>query len=136
MIKRFVAILVVSMVLSGCSLSLKSSDETGGTGGEFLKGKVVAGFPAVPAYPKSSVLESYGLKDHWGVSSISDDSLEEVIKFYSASLKSSGWDYTVRQVSETNVVFDVKNAQSQGVVIVNTAADGKKTAITVSIEPR
>ena len=135
MIKRLVAIFAVSMALSSCALSLKSSDEAG-TGGEFLKGKVVAGFPAIPAYPKSSVLESYGFKDYWGLSSISDDSLEEVIKSYSASLKTAGWDYTVRQVSETHVVFDVKNAQSQGVVIVNTAADSKKTAITVSIEPR
>ncbi len=135
MIKRLVAILMVAIFLSGCSLSLRSSEEVG-TGGEFLKGKVVAGFPAVPAYPKSNVLESYGLKDHWGVSSISNDSLDKIVKFYNTSLKTAGWDYTVRQLSETNIVFNIKNNVRQGLVIVNTAADGKKTAITVSIEPR
>ncbi len=135
MIKRIVAVFAVSMVLSGCSLSLGKSEEVG-TGGEFLKGKVVAGFPAVPAYPKSNALESYGFSNYWGVSSISGDSLDKVVKFYSTSLKPAGWDYSVRQVSQTNIVFDIKNNTSGGSVIINTAADGNKTAITVSIEPR
>ncbi|OGE03587.1 hypothetical protein A3B51_01085 [Candidatus Curtissbacteria bacterium RIFCSPLOWO2_01_FULL_41_18] len=135
MIKRLGVILAVSMLLSGCSLNLGQSEDIG-TAGEFLKGKVASGFPAVPAYPKSNILESYGFDNNWGVSSISSDTLDKVMKFYNESLAIAGWDYTVRQVNETNFVFDIKNAKNQGSVIVNTAADGKKTAITVSVEPR
>lgn len=135
MIKKLGAIMVISMLLSGCSPNLGQSEDVG-TAGEFLKGKVVSGFPAVPAYPKSNILESYGSGNNWGVSSISSDGLDKVIKFYGDSLKASGWDYTVRKVNEANFVFDIKNAKNQGSVIINTAADGRKTAITVSIESR
>lgn len=135
MIKRLGTILVISMLLSGCLPSVGQSEDVG-TAGEFLKGKVVSGFPAVPAYPKSNVLESYGFGNKWGVSSISGDSLDKVVKFYSDSLKVAGWDYTVRQVNETNFVFDIKNAKNQGSIIINTAADGEKTAITASVELR
>ena len=60
----------------------------------------------------------------------------EVVNFYNDSLPKSGWDMVVNAKSQTNYVFEVKNTQNKGEIIVNTAADGKKTAITMAVGPR
>lgn len=128
-------VIISSIILSGCVPSI------GGGGGivssdEFVKGKVARGFPNLPAYPKAQVLESYGNEGSYGASFISGDDLAKVVKFYNGSLPQLGWETQAKKQSETNYSFDIKNAQYQGSVIVNTAADGKKTAITTFVSPR
>ena len=125
-----------AIALSGCVPKL-----SGGGGGpkteEFVSGKVVRGFPAsVPLYKNSQVVESYGGGSGWGASFITDDSLAKVVNFYNQSLSRLGWTVAPRQVDDTNYVFEIKNEKNIGKIIVNTAADGKKTAITMSIDQR
>ena len=86
--------------------------------------------------PKARVLESYGNNGAFGASFISDDDLDKVVKFYDQSLKKLGWESSQHRQSETNYVFEVKNSAYRGSVIVNTAADGKKTVITIAVLAR
>ena len=67
---------------------------------------------------------------------ISDEKLSKVIKFYDESLKKLGWEVTLQKRSETNYVYNIKNASQQGSIIINTAEDGKKTAISIFVSPR
>ena len=137
MIVKIFFILVLAVSLSACVPNLGSSG--GGSAakpGTFEKGKAVKGFPSLPLYPKAQIIESYGSTTSFGASAISDDSISKVLDFYNLSLGQLGWEFKLNQNSETNFSFDVKNNKQQGTVIVNTAADGKKTAITISIAPR
>ncbi|OGD83242.1 hypothetical protein A2165_00730 [Candidatus Curtissbacteria bacterium RBG_13_40_7] len=132
---RLILILAISIILSACVPSI------GGGGGvsssdEYMKGRIVKGFPGLPAYPKAEVIESYGNEGSYGASFMSSDDLAKVVKFYNDSIPQIGWEMQAKKQSETNFSFDVKNAQYQGSVIVNTAADGKKTAITIFASPR
>ncbi len=129
----------MSLVLSGCLPSaFIGSSNSGAVGGAgtYIKGKAVKGFPALPLYPKAKLLESYGANSNYGASAITNDGLSKVLDFYKQSLPQLGWEPKLSQNSETNFVFEIKNSQFQGVVIVNTASDGKKTAITISVAPR
>ena len=134
--KAFLFLVIFSSImLSGCVPNI------GGGGGavssdEFAKGKVVKGFPNLPAYPKAQVLESYGKEGSYGANFMTGDDLAKVIKFYNGSLPGLGWETQAKKQSETNYVFDIKNAQDAGSVIVNVAADGKNTAITIFVSPR
>lgn len=140
MIKRIFLIFSMSAVLSGCIPSAfiggSNSSAVEGKVGAFIKGKAVKGFPALPLYPKAKLLESYGANSSYGATAVSGDELSKVVDFYSQSLPQLGWDPKLVQNSETNYVFEIKNSKQQGVVIVNTAADGKQTAITISVAPR
>ena len=131
---RLFLVLTVSLFLAGCMPAIKTPDSLGGTD-EYTKWQVVSGFPALPLYPKAQTVESYGYKGSYGASFISGDSLAKVVGFYNDSFKPLGWDAKLTKQSETNYVFEVKNDSNTGSVIVNTAADGKKTAITIFAEP-
>lgn len=134
---RFVLIVLLSLTLSACLPQFNSgTDKNAGVQGQFLKAKAPKGFPSLPLYPKSKILESYGLSPKFGASAISGDSLSKVVDFYNTSLVTLGWEFKLRQVDTTRYIFDVKNQTQQGTVIVNTAADGKMTAITLSVGAR
>ena len=131
----FLVLLLVPLVLTACLPKIGSSTAPVSSN-EFVKGSIVKGFSSVPLIPKAQVLESYGNKGNFGASFISDEKLSKVIKFYDESLKKLGWDGTLQKRSETNYVYNIKNASQEGSIIVNTAADGKKTAITIFVSPR
>ena len=131
----FFLILTVPFVLSACVPAITPSNKSVNSK-EFLKEAVVKGFPQVPLIEGAKVLEAYGNKGNYGAAFISDESLSAVIKFYDESFKQLGWEANLKKRSETNYIFEIKNATQKGSVIVNTAADGKKTAITIFVSPR
>lgn len=130
-----VVLLISTLSLAGCVPPIRQL-ASGLSADGFNKGKIVSGFPPLPLYEKSEVLESYGFNGRYGASFIADDKLEKVVKFYNDSLNVLGWETVLKKQSETNFVFEIKNAQNKGEVIVNRAGDGKKTAITMSVESR
>ncbi len=129
-------LLTLPLVLSGCVPNLGSSGS--GVGADnFVKGSVVAGFPNVPLVSGAQTIETYGYQGLYGGVFITGDSLNKVLNFYQNNLAGAGWQSTLRQGSlQSNYVFEIKNDKQQGTVIVNTAADGKKTAITISVGPK
>ncbi len=133
---RFVVLITLaSLVLAGCLPTVVRNSASGATG-EFVKGQVIGGFPNLPLYPKAQVLETYGSKEGYGGSFVTQDALAKVVNFYSPALSQLGWEILLRQKSQTNYVYEIKNNTYTGEVIINTAADGKQTAITVASEPR
>lgn len=102
---------------------------------EFVKGGV-AGFPGLPIYPDSKVIESYGASGAYGATLLSGDSLTKVVNWYGPSLGNAGWQYTLSKQSDTNFVYLVKSPKYEGTFIINTAADGKQTAISASVSQR
>ena len=129
-------LIITSFALSGCIPKFNTSG-SGPKTEEFVKGKVVRGFPQdLPLYQGAVVVESYGGESGWGASFVADDSFAKVVNFYNDSLPKLGWTTDVRKQSDTNFVFEIKNDKNQGKVIVNTAADGKKTAITMTLAQR
>ena len=135
MIRKVIIVFAFSFLLTGCIPKL------GGDGGatsqsEFIKGKAISGFPNMPRYPKSQLLESINDNNSFGASFISEENFQKVVDFYSSSLPATGWESTLVKKTETNYVFEIKNATYSGEVIVNTASDGKSTAISVFVEPR
>jgi hypothetical protein len=138
-IKKWLVVAVVltlPVVLSGCSGGFGVGSSASNPQGEFMQGSVVKGFPPVPAYPKAQIGETFGDGNVFGASLVSNDNLARVLDFYNKSLTLDGWETKLSQVSDTNYVFLIKNANYQGEIIVNTAADGKKTAITVNLNKR
>jgi len=128
-------ILAFSIVLGGCIPKLGTT-QVPGSSQVFLKGKIADGFPPLPLYPKAQVIESYSSQDKYGASFITGANLEKVVKFYGESLPKLGWETNLKRRSENEFVFEVKNDKNKGEVIVNAAADSKKTAITIWTEPR
>ena len=125
----------VSLTLSGCLPTFSGGEATKTE--EFSSGRIVRGFPPdIPLYKNAQIVESYGGVGGYGASFIAGDNFAKVVNFYNQSLSVSGWTVSSRQVSETNYVFGIKNEKNAGQVIVNTAADGKKTAISMSISKR
>jgi len=135
MIKKLIIVLAFSFFATGCIPRL-GNDGTVVSQSEFIKGKAVSGFPNVPRYPKSQLLESINDNNSYGVSFIAEENIQKVVDFYSSSLTATGWESTFVKKTEANYVFEIKNATYSGEVIVNTASDGKSTAISVSVEPR
>lgn len=136
--KIFSALFVIlfSAILSACVPNIGTKTKAP-TGGEFVKGDVVRGFPENLPLPKNAqTVESYGATDAFGASFISSEPLAEVINFYNTSLVQLGWQSTLTQKSETNYVFTIKNDTHSGTVSVNVASDGKKTAITAEVAVR
>lgn len=132
---RLLAVLVLAFTLSGCVPTIGNSS-SGTSKDEFKKGAYAAGFPSVPFYKNSKVLESYGYKGKFGSASVTNDDISKVVQFFTESLKPLGWDYSVNQNSATSYEFLISNAGQQGSIIINTTVDGKKTGITVSIASR
>ena len=135
MIKKIIIVILSSFLLAGCIPKL-SNDGTVVSQSEFIKGKAVSGFPNMPRYPKSQLLESINDNNFYGASFISEENIQKVVDFYSNFLPQTGWESTFVKKTETNYVFEVKNADYSGEVIVNTASDNKSTAISVFVEPR
>lgn len=131
---RLSVVLLFSLLLSGCIPRVGTSGQEGS--GEYVRGEVVSGFPPLPLYEGAQVIESYGYGGTWGATFITGDDLGKVVNFYNDSLPKLGWDMVVNTKSQTNYIFEVKNVQSKGEIIVNIAADGKKTAITMAVGPR
>jgi len=132
--KKLLIVLVLSLILSGCiGVGSKKGPKADG---EFVKGQVVEGFPNVPAYPQAEIIESFGLEGKFGVSSVSGDELAKVVNFFGPALNQLGWQNSLKKNSDTNFEYEISNDEFKGRVTINTAADGKSTAISVSVEPR
>src|SRR3990167_4031503 len=135
MIKKIIIVLLSSFLLAGCIPKI-SNDGTVDSQSEFIEGKAVSGFPNMPRYPKSQLLESINDKNSFGASFIVEENIQKVVDFYNSSLTATGWESTLVKNSQTNYAFEVRNADFSGKVIVNTASDNKSTAISVFVEPR
>lgn len=134
---KILLIFVSALLLSGCFPGLKNPAAGQTTKpGEFLKGKAVKGFPSLPRYPESKIIETYGSSNSYGASAYTSDEIAKVVKFYDESLVQLGWESTLTQGQQGYFNFDIKNQTQKGSVIVNTAADGKTVAITLSVSPR
>ena len=134
--KVIIFALFASLILAGCFPSAVTDRGGPSASGEFAKGQIVRGFPSLPSYPKAQVLETYGSKEGFGGSFVSGDELAKVVNFYGPALGQLGWGTVLRQKSESNYVYEIKNDTYMGEVIINTASDGKQTAITIVLEPR
>lgn len=126
--------ILVPLVLTGCIPRVGTSQQEGSR--EYVRGKVVEGFPPLPLYEGAKVIESYGWRGTWGATFVTSNDLGKVVNFYNDSLPKLGWDVQVTTKSDANYVFEIKNVQNKGEVMVNVAADGQKTAITMVVEPR
>ena len=135
-VKFIFLLLAVPLFLAACLPRIGGGGQETAVKEEYLKGKVVSGFPNVPLYPKAQVIESYGNKSSYGASFFVDEDLKKVLDFYRSSLVSTGWEASENQKATDNYVFEVKNKDYRGQVIVNTASDGKQTAITISVAAR
>lgn len=131
---KLIIMIVTALILSGCIPRVGTSGQEGS--GEYVRGKVVEGFPPLPLYEGAQVVESYSYQGTFGATFETSDDLGKVINFYNESLPKLGWDMVVDAKSQTNYVFEIKNVQNKGEIIVNIAADGKKTAITMAVGPR
>lgn len=137
--KKFLIVgilILVPLVLGGCIPSVNTGGSRSQSSPEYAQGAIVEGFPSLPLYEEAVVIESFGFNGKYGAAFVVDESLAKVVSFYSGSLKNLNWDVNLVQNSGTNYVFEIKNSGTKGEVIVNTASDGKKTAITMSVEPR
>ena len=134
--KKLLLVLVSSLILTACSGFGVRSEKGPKADGEFAKGQIVMGFPNIPAYPESKIIESYGQEGKFGVSSISEEELAKVVNFYAPALSRLGWQNSLTKNSETNFEYEISNDEFKGSVIINTAADGESTAISVFVEPR
>lgn len=128
-----VFLLVVPFLLSGCIPSVGQKDTVGKD--EYIRGTVPSGFPQLPLYKGAQVIESYGFEGKFGASFITGDDVSKVVKFYSETLPTLGWEASVGASGANSFTFNIKNQAQQGTIIVNTAADGKTTAITISVLP-
>lgn len=135
MMKRFLLVFVLSLALGGCFPNIGGNANLP-KGTDYLKGGAVSGFPNLPFYEKAKVIETYGSGVGYGGSAITDDEISKVVEFYNKNLSIAGWEFNLRQKETNYFVFDVRNSQYQGLVIVNVASDGKKTAITLSVSNR
>lgn len=134
--KKLMLAIAFSLILSGCLPGIKSK---GGpkAEGEFIKQQIVRGFPNVPLFPKSKVIESYGTRDkNFGASFVADEDFTKVVNFYGPALLQTGWQNTLAKNSDTNYTYEISNDEFSGRVIINTASDGRQTAISISVEPR
>lgn len=135
-VKIIFLLVVLPLVLSACLPRIGGGGQETAIKEDYLKGKVVSGFPNVPLYPKAQVIESYGNKNSFGATFFIDEDLKKVLDFYRSSLAATGWEFSESQKAADNYVFDIKNSTYRGQVIVNTASDGKQTAITISVSAR
>lgn len=132
------AVFVMPFLLSACFPG-SGGQQSGGSpsSGEFVGGRLVESFPNLPSYPEAIIVESYGKEqDGWGVILLTGDNLSKVVSFYTTALPTLLWEAEQQQQSDNNFVFDIKNPTHKGVVIVNTASDGKNTAISMFASKR
>lgn len=130
-------VLASPILLSGCipggnGLSVVSSTEKSG----FVQGAAVKNFPGIPVYPKSKLIESYTDGTNFGGSAYSSESLQKVVDFYTSAFKQLGWENTITRQTNNNFLIEYKSDKNRGEVIINTASDNKRTAITIIARPR
>lgn len=131
---RIVVLIVLPLFLSGCiGFGLGGGNGSGGDSDLYEKGAVAKGFPNVPLFPKSQIVESYANDGSYGASFVTSEGLSKVVGFYSENLPKVGWENQLVQNSDTNFTFNIKSDTHVGTVIVNKSADPKKTAITMSL---
>lgn len=135
MIRNLIIVFIFSFLVSGCIPRLQTDDNQVSQG-QFIKGKAVSGFPDMPRYPEAQLLESIDDKGSFGASFIVDEDIQKVIDFYNQSLPQFGWEVTNLKKTDSQNVFEVRNAEYNGELIINTASDSKSTAISVFVEPR
>ncbi len=135
-LNKIILVVLVSVTVTGCIPSIGNNNPKPKSEGEFKTGTIVAGFPPLPTYPKVKVIESYGSSNSYGATFTTDAPLTQVFDYYNGALATLGWTSTVHKKTETNIVYDVKNDKYSGQVIINTAADGKTTAITLAVSAR
>lgn len=128
--KILALLLLVPFVLAGCFPGGGQSGTVGSD--EYTRGSVAPGFPQVPLYPDARVIESYGFEGKYGASIVSGDEVAKVAQFYSDSLPQLLWQTDVSGGGD-RFIFNIKNEKQEGMIIVNIAADGKMTAITIAI---
>ena len=133
----FVFVLIaVPFILGACGVPSAIVPGQTTTAGDFKKGTLVSTFPpTIPIYKGATVVESYSKGDTYGASFVVGDDLSKVVNFYN-TLPQLGWDSTPRQVSAANYTYDIKGGTIAGTIIVNTAADGKATAISIFVANR
>lgn len=127
----------LSVVLSGCFPGLKNE----GAGvvskpGEFVKGKAVKGFPDLPLYPESKLIETYGDGSSFGASAYTTDEIAKVVTFYETSLVQLKWESSLAQDKFGNYIFTINNDKQKGWVIVNITGDGKTVGVTIAVAER
>lgn len=130
-----VFLIILSVFLTGCVPNFGSNAGTREGQEEYVKGAFVPGFPNLPYYENSTVIESYGRDSNHGATLVTGDDLPKVVNFYQDALEKLEWDATVSGAG-TNFTFDIKNVKHIGTVIINTAADNRRTVITISVSPR
>jgi len=126
--------LISSIFLTGCLPNIGSSGGPADAD-EFVKGQIVRGFPPLPAYENAKVIESYGKDNNFGATIVTNDDLAKVVNFYQDGLELLGWEVSVSGAG-TNFVFDIKNEKNIGSIIINTAADNRRTVITIAVSSR
>lgn len=126
----------ISLILSACIPALTSS-QSGPKEGEFVKGRLARGFGGnVPLYKEAVVIESFAAESSYGGSFVTDDDLPRVYKYYQEVLPQLGWESQAREQAENNYIFEIKNSEYRGEIIVNVAGDGEKTAIGIAVSAR
>lgn len=135
---NFLVLALLSVVLSGClpTAFQRGKGQSNPNPSEFVKGELVAGFPALPSYPNAQTIESVSEGDSKGASFSTTDHIDKVVDYYSDTLPQLGWEFQLLKLTETNYEYKVKNSQYEGSIIVNVAADNKSTAITYSVSLR
>lgn len=135
--KKLLVVTVMSLILSGCFPGLRNqAGESASKPGEFVKGKAVKGFPDIPLYPEARLIETFGSEGSYGANAYTNDELLKVVKFYEDGLPQLSWNTSLEQDESGNYVFTINNQTQKGWVIVNTAADNKTVAITISVTVR
>ncbi len=130
-------IIILPLFLAGCIPSaITKGGKEAAPPGEFAQGAVVGGFPNLPRYPKLRIVESVKSGDSFGASFVTKDPIDKVLTFYTDTLPQLGWDSQMIKHSETNYELKSKNAQFEGIIIINVAADGTTVAVTYSFSPR
>lgn len=132
----FLIVIFFSLILTGCRLNTNLSGVEKIEKNTFLKGAVVPSFPPVPIYPKAQIIESYSTEENYGASAISDDDLDKVVEFYRQTFVQLSWENSLIRQSANNYLFEFRSQEYRGTVTVNTAADNKKTAISVVVSQR
>lgn len=129
-------LVMTAVILSACIPTLNTG-QSAAREGEFVKGKIVKGFGGnVPLYKEAQVIETFASESSYGGSFVTDDNLSRVYKYYQEVLPQLGWESQVRQQAENNYIFEIKNSQYRGKIIVNIAGDGEKTALTIAVSAR
>lgn len=136
--KKLLLVVVLSFMLSGCYGGFfgKTPSAQKLEPGEFLRGRVASGFPALPLYPESKLVESYNDKGSYGATAFTKDDIGKVVEYFDENLSLLGWKFVKTQGPGAGYTFNVENQSRRGWVIINYAIDGKTVGITYAVTKR